>query len=274
MGIEEQESVDLNQIVADEAATEEHNEPEQQEDDAVDLSPIEQKAYDQGWRQQEEFKGPEENWKTAKEFVKDGEWLDKLKEKDARLDRLEHDFNERLNNTNKLHEARRQSEIKKLKVDQRNAVDQADTEAYDTAQEQISELEKESQPVVEQPVKDTSVADWEAKNPWINDSSNEKAPVAQALWSRYLQQNPTATTQQALAHVDDRINKLYPTDTSNPRRSQPNTTETPRKVSRKGKAVTMGDLTNDERQEWNQYGSMMFKTEAAFLKAVTDARKQ
>ena len=44
MGIEEQESVDLNQIVADEAATEEHNEPEQQEDDAVDLSPIEQKA--------------------------------------------------------------------------------------------------------------------------------------------------------------------------------------------------------------------------------------
>lgn len=270
---EQNEQIDLNQIVADEAAAQ--NETDLQGDDQDELSPVEQKAFDQGWRPQEEFKGPEENWKTPKEFIRDGEWLAKLKEKDQRLDRIERDFNDRLENTNKLHEVRRQTEITKLKSEQRNAVDMADTDAYDAAGKQIAELEKESQPVPQQPAKAASVAEWETNNPWINDANDERTPVTQAIWGRYLQQNPNATPEQALAHVDDRISKLYPTAESNPRREQPNTTETPRKASRqKGKAITMNDLTNDERQEWNQYGSMMFKTETAFLKAVTDARKK
>ena len=270
---EQNEQIDLNQIVADEAAAQ--NETEQQEDDQNELSPIEQKAFDQGWRPQEEFNGPEENWKTPKEFIRDGEWLAQIKSLKQDQERQKQDFDDRLENTNRLHEARRQTEITKLKAEQRNAVDMADTDAYDAAGKQIAELEKESQPTAQQPAKAASVAEWEANNPWINDTSDERTPVAQAIWSRYAQQNPSATPEQALAHVDERISKLYSTTESNPRREQPNTTETPRKASRqKGKAITMNDLTNDERQEWNQYGSMMFKTESAFLKAVTDARKK
>ena len=278
MGIEHQDdeqqeqAIDLNQIVADEAVA--VNEEVEQQEEVNKMSPLEQQAFDQGWRPQDDFKGDQDNWKTPKESIKDGEWLAKLKEKDQLLDRIEENFNKQIADTNKLHEARRQAEIKKLKVDQRDAVDAADTEAYDKAQEQIAELEKAPEQVEQQPVKDVSVTEWEAKNPWINDSNDEKTPVAQAIWNSYLQKNKGATTQQALAHVDDRISKLYPTNNSNPRRDQPNTTETPRKVSRKGKALTMGDLTNDERQEWSTFGASIFKTESAFLKAVVNARKK
>lgn len=278
MSLEEKgsnEQINLNQIVADEAAAQ--NEPEQQEDDQNELSPVEQKAFDQGWRPQEEFKGPEENWKTPKEFIRDGEWLAKLKEKDQRLDRLERDFNDRLENTNKLNEARRKAEITKLKKEQRNAAAIADTDAYDAASDQIAELEDQEVKTntTTEPGKDPVIAAWEEKNPWFNDLNDERGGVAVGIYNNYANQNKSATSAQVLAHLDARMGRLYPVDNSNPRREQPNTTETPRKASRqKGKAITMNDLTNDERQEWNQYGSMMFKTETAFLKAVTDARKK
>lgn len=264
-----EQEVDLEAL----ANTDNQNEQqEEQQEEQNELSPIEQKAFEQGWRPQEEFKGPEENWKTPKEFIKDGEWLAQIKSLKQDQERQKQDFDNRLDNTNKLHEARRQSEITKLKDAQRNAVDMADTDAYDAAGKQIDELEKESQPAKQQPAKAASVAEWEASNPWINDANDERTPVTQAIWGRYLQQNPNATPEQALAHVDERINKLYPTTESNPRREQPNITENnPRRSSRKPKSLSMNDLTADERQEWNQFGSQMF-TEAEFLKTVSDMR--
>lgn len=275
MGIEAEDQIDLEQIVADEAAAEvEHNDEQQEE---IELSPMEQKAWDQGWRPKEDFKGSEENWKTPKEFIKDGEWLAQIKSLKQEQEQQKRDFDERLENTNKLNEARRQAEITKLKAAQRSAVDMADAEAFDTAQNQIDALEKETtqSTPAQQPTKAASIVEWEAQNPWINDNNDERTPVTQAIWSRYLQQNPNATPEQALAHVDGRISQLYPTSNANPRRNQPNTTETPRKVSRaKGKAITMNDLTSDERDEWNLYGQAMFKSESSFLKAVTDARKK
>lgn len=239
-----------------------------------ELSDMEQSAYSQGWRPEEDFEG-KGDWKTAKEFIRDGEWLGKIKELNQRMDGQKKEFNERLENTNKLNEARRESEIKELRTQQRNAVDAGDTDSYDDSQRQIDNLEKQ---VITQapatPQKDPAISAWEAENAWINEPGNEKAGVAQGIWNNFINQNPTATTQQALAYVDERIGNLYPSNPGNPRRSAPNTTETPRKSSqRKGKDLTMGDLTTSEQGEWNQYGKMMFKTEKAFLKAVSDSRK-
>lgn len=269
---ENTENIDLEALAAQES--EQQNEPGQQEE--VQLSEVEQKAFDQGWRPEEEFEGPKEKWKSAKEYIRDGEYLDTIKQLNQRIDRQEADFKQRLENSNKLHEARRQNEIDKLRQEQRNAVDAQDTDAFDAAQTQIDELEKETldETVVS---KDPDVAAWEAKNPWINDNSNfTKRPAAQALWSEYLANNPGATTTQALTHVDGKMSELFPdAPNTNLRRNQPNTTETNAKRGKaKGKKLSMSDLTPDERQEWNMYGTMMFKTEEAFLKAVEDTRKQ
>lgn len=242
---------------------------EQQEE--TNLSDFEQKQFDQGWRPLEEFNGPEDNWKTAKEFQRDGEWLDKLKEKDQRLDRIERDFNQRLENTNKLHEARRESEIKALKAEQRNAVDSADTDSFDKAQTQIDALEKAA-PVETVPQTDNAIDDWNKKNPWFFEVG-EKSNDAKVFYNSFAGANPNATTEQVLEYLDKKINQLYPTTNDNPRRNQPNTAENnTRRTNRQSKSLTMNDLTNDERQEWNMFGSQMF-TEAEFLKTVADTRK-
>tara|TARA_R110000782_G_scaffold108593_2_gene197198 strand:- start:1356 stop:2072 length:717 start_codon:yes stop_codon:yes gene_type:complete len=236
---------------------------------------MEQKAYDQGWRPQEDFSGPEDNWKTAKEYVKDGEWLAKIKESNQRVERLEASFNERLENSNRLNEAKNKADIAALKQAQRDAVDDADTNAYDNATKSIERIESDAEKAkpVEQAQVNPEIAAWEDANPWINDASDERSSIAQALFNSYGNQNKSATVEQALAHVDSKIGVLYPTNNKNPRREQPNTTETGRKpAQRKGKDLSMGDLTNEERQQWQMFGSSMYKTEKEFLQAVKDTR--
>lgn len=256
---------------------EQNNDQGQEQAAELELSPTEQKAYDQGWRPQEDFSGPEENWKTAKEYVKDGEWLKQIKDLNQKFDTQKQEFDTRLENTNKLNAERTKAEITKLKKQQREAVDNADTDSFDIAQADIDALEAESVDVVKPKVEesqpsDPTVAAWEVKNPWINDVKDERTSVAQALWGTFQQQNPTATIEQALAHVDSKIGILYPQNNNNLRREQPNSTETPRRLAaRRNKDLTMGDLTNDEKQEYQMYGQSMF-TEKEFLIAVKDAR--
>lgn len=247
----------------------------QVEQEEAQLSPVEQKAYDQGWRPEDDFNGDPDNWKTAKEFIRDGEWLAQIKSLKQDQERQKQEFDERLANSNKLHEARKAQELAALKKQQREAVSMADQDAYDDAQTQIDELEKQPQPdAPESQSKDPVIAAWEDKNPWIMDSSSEKAQITNSLFNSYLTQNQGATMQQAIDHIDSRLAVLYPTDNTNPRRNQPNSTETGgRKPRRQGRELTMGDLTQAEQQEWAMYGRSMFGDEKKFLKAVTDARK-
>ena len=271
MGIEQEESIDLEAIVASEAANEEVNDDKGGEE--IQLTATEQEAFDQGWRPQEEFEGPEDNWKTAKEYVRDGKFLATIKELSHKVDAQKQDFDSRLENTNKLHEARRKQEIADLKKDQRDAVLSSDTEGYDEAQQKIEQLEKEevkAAPVVE--AKDAVIDAWETKNAWIHDASDERTPDAQAFWNSYLGKNPNASNTEILSYVDKRIAKLYPANKENPRRNQPNTTETStRRTAKNSKSLAMGDLTSAEKNEYQQFGSM-FKDEKAFLKAVSDTR--
>jgi len=254
-------------------------EQEQQEDqqEQVEFSAKEQEAFDIGWRPENEYNGPKENWKTAKEYIRDGEWLAQIKSLKQDQERQKKDFDDRLENTNKLHEARRRADIKKLKAQQREAVDGQDTEAFDHAQTQIDELEGQevkttTTTTTTETDKDPVIAAWEEKNPWINDLSDERGSVAVGIYNTYASQNKQASTAQVLAHVDGRMDKLYPTNTENPRRNQPNTTENnTRRSSRQSKGLSMGDLTAEEKQDYALFGSQMF-TEAEFLKTVADTR--
>ena len=268
------EAEDLNQDenidLAELANTDQGNKDDKNE--VVQLSDTEQKAFDQGWRPKDDFEGPEDNWKTAKEYVRDGEFLATIKDLNQRMDKQGRDFDVRLENSNKLHEARRKTEISNLKAQQREAVSVSDTEAFDHAQTQIDDLEKvvvEDKPAVNnRPVVD----DWLAKNPWMNDKSSDKTNFANDIWNGYVSRNPNSSDAEVLAHVDAQLAKLYPVNNENPRRNQQNTNETPAKRGKKGsKSLTMGDLTQDEKNEYTQIGSM-FKDEAAFLKAVKDTR--
>tara|TARA_R110000751_G_scaffold304039_1_gene419197 strand:+ start:205 stop:1011 length:807 start_codon:yes stop_codon:yes gene_type:complete len=265
----------MNEAEFIEENTEEGTAPEVAEvaeQEAPQLNETEQTAYDQGWRPEEDFEGKEGNWKTAKEYIKDGEFIGKINDLNRRMDAQENDFNQRNENNNKLHEARRKSDIEDLKKAQREAVNSADEELYDKAQAKLDSLEAEANKT--SPGKDPAITAWEAKNAWINDPNDEKAAIAQGIWNNYANQNPNSTAQQALEHVDARLGKLYPVN--NPRRDQPDSNETPvRKPRQNNKDLTMNDLSPKEQSEWAQLGPTgagIFKDQKSFFKAVKDTR--
>lgn len=268
MGDEKAEDVNLEEL----AKTDLEGQEEITEE--IKFTAIEQKAHDQGWKPEDQFEGDTGNWKSAKEYVNDGKWIKQLNEVKQSMNDQKVNFDSQLENVNKYHKATREAEIKKLKAGQREATKVSDLDTYDKNQEQIDQLEKE-EPVktVETESQPPEISAWITENPWFNDVNDERGGVAESVWKNCLNKNPTWTNSQVLAHVDSRIESMYPTTPTNPRRSQSNLSENKTTTTRKSsKGLTMNDLTAEERDSWNSFGSELFKTEAEFLKTVSATR--
>ena len=240
----------------------------------IKFTPIEQKAYDQGWKPEDQFEGDKDNWKPAKEYVSYGKMVNQINDVKRLMNDQKSNFDSQLENVNKYHKATREAEIKKLKAGQREATKVSDLDTYDKNQEQIDQLEKE-EPVktVETESQPPEISAWIAKNSWFNDANDERGGVAESVWKNCLTKNPTWTNSQVLAHVDSRIESMYPTTPTNPRRGQSNLSENNTTPTRKSsKSLTMNDLTPEERDSWNSFGEDLFKTKDNFLKTVAATR--
>tara|TARA_R110000850_G_C9996087_1_gene467970 strand:+ start:20059 stop:20865 length:807 start_codon:yes stop_codon:yes gene_type:complete len=238
-----------------------------------ELNEAEQKAWDGGWRPEDQFEGNPDNWKTAREYNMYGEFQEQLRgvQNDSR--KKDQEFDTRIANLNKLHEHQTETAINTLRSQQRQAVEEADTEEFDRLQ---AEIDGHNTSAVDNtvPAKDPAIVAWESANPWINDDGDEKAQQAMAFFN-VAASRPNATPQSALKYVDDQLAKLHPAPT-NPRREMPTNTETSTRQSsqrQRSRDLTMNDLTRDEADQYKQFGHSMFASEKDFLKAVADARK-
>ena len=261
------------QAAVEEGETVDQQEQHEEVVEQPELNPTEQKAWDQGWRPEEDFEGNPDNWKTAKEYNMYGEFQGQLRDEKNRQQRKEQEFEDSIANLNKLHDKRQEAAVSALKVQQRQAVDEADTERYDQLQTEIDGHEAVTETAA--PAKDPVIKAWEKENPWINNVTDEKTLQAQAFFNVAAGRSG-ATAQSSLDYVDEQIAKLYPEQT-NARRDMATQTEQPSKpaaraTSRRTRDLTMNDLTRDEAEEHKQFGNM-FASDKDFLKAVQDARK-
>ena len=185
------------------------------------------------------------------------------------------DYDKRFENLNKLHKAETDSKIKSLKAEQRKAVEEADTEAFDEAQAKIEELKIEPEPVKQQPDKNTDIAAWEDKNAWINNPADPKAQAAQGLWNGYTQANPNSTAKQALDYVDSQLETMGLTKApNNPRRDAVSETSRAPLTPKVTGKISMSDLTQEERQLWANAGADLWGgNQKEFLQSVKDSRR-
>jgi len=235
-----------------------------------------QEALDMGYKDVDAFVeagGDPDKHVSAHEFVRYGKLQKSMREQNRRFEAKQQEYEQRFEQLNKMHSIQMEQEINKLKAQQRSAVEDADPEAYDRAQQQIEAIqEKASETTQVAPAKDPAVVEWESRNPWINDPNDPKAPAAQGIWYAYIQANPNATVESALAHVDQQLAKLAPP--TNPLRDMPSASEAGTRTSSRKKTLTMSDLSHEERNLWNTAGhSIWGGDEKAFLKSAADARK-
>lgn len=242
----------------------------------VEYTPLEQEAMKDGWTRKEDWteagKDPE-RWKSPHEFVEYGKLKAALDSTKRAQDEMKSDFDGRIKSLNKKHEADTLIKIQELKEQQRAAVEQADTDAYDKAGKELENLEK---PKAEDapPEKDPVIAEWEKKHEWINDTTDSRAMAANGIWNSYIQANPNSTNQQALAYLDKELDKLgIVKPLSNSRRDSPSENERTTIVPKKSGKVTMSTITAEEKEQWKQYPQFFGNDEKVFLKAIEDSRK-
>lgn len=243
-------------------------EPEEPREEPKKLSAVEQEASEEGWTDLETWKAQgkdPDRWKPAQAFIDYGN-LQKANAKQAR------EFEERLQNLQKLHDIRLQQELQALEAQRLKAIEYADVESFRTVEEQIKSLQQAALPKQEVS-KPPEVQLWEAKNPWIFEKS-EKATEAKALADAFIKskqdRGETATWADTLKYVDERISKLYPI--TNPRREMPTQTETGQRPTKQSNKLSWSDLSDSELREYKQFGNL-FKSKEHFLKAVADDRR-
>ncbi len=242
------------------------------------LSDLEQEAVSGGWttKIQWEADGKDpERWKSAHEFNEYGKINGALSANKAEMDKLRADTDAQIRNLNKYHAQQREADKSTLRAEQRTAVDNADTEAYDAAQAQIDAIDANPAPAA--PAADQKLPEviaWEASNAWSQDPADARTIAANAHLQAFVAKTPGATVQAALDYVDGEIGKMTAPAT-NTRRDNPTGHERSGGGGRQrsGGKLSMADLNADEQQLWREAGFDVWgNDEKAFLQSVKDSR--
>ena len=253
-------------------------------EDKPEVPDAEKKASGMGWRPKDEWKGDEDDWSSAKRFLQTREIIESNKHLRSDIDKMNFDFDSRIQNLQKFHQQNLNSQIQSLKDKRDSAAADADMETYQAANEQLDVLQKQPAPVnvdnnqqqfvaniVNHPVTQSFIQE----NPWINENG-AKGTFGKKIFADWVNQNannPNAILEQGLSLVKESVNREFPQ--INPNR------ETNQSMGEKGggarrsvsrNKLTMNDLTRVENNIWHAMGNT-WKSEKEFLQAVADDRK-
>lgn len=217
---------------------------------------IEETARRMGWKPKEEYKGPEERWKPAAEFVEHGlnelpvlrdryrslderynkelrEANERAKKTEEKVSELQHTLTEYVSFASKNEERAYKRALKDLEAQRDAAVAHADTETFRKTQAEIDALNETVRatpaPKPETPAKPTEqnaaavdpyAETWVSENSWFNEHQ-EMQGFAIGLHNRLLKNEPTLSLRDNLAKVREEVQKRFPERFENQRRSAP-----------------------------------------------------
>lgn len=270
--------------------TSEPEEKEEAQTEAPQLSKTQQEAFDSGWRPKADFEGDEENWVPAGTFLRlntlQKELSDSKSHFQQELNKRDKDTESRLKVNNETHKQHLEFMRKQLEQKRDAAVEEGDVDAFKANQQQIDELAKQEHSIPPEQVQPQNpvapeMQTWIDKNPWLN-TDKPKAHFADAEYMGYIEKYPSATTTQALAHVDQKLAQHFPDlQPINPNRDKPSAGETTASRAggvKKGGKMSWGDLTREELNFYDKAKSLYIDKKSGkpskdrYLKAIADSR--
>jgi hypothetical protein len=181
---------------------------------------------------------------------------------------MQRDFDNRLKNMQLFQQKQLELQRQELLSKRDDAIDTADKDTVKRLDKELKELDQyeelnKDEPVV---VKPPEVQRWEEENPWCNDPSDPKLPLAQRTYKAAI--GSGMTPEEALEVVDIAIAKKFIVK----KRSPGQIAETSRQSAGRedSSKPTLATLTAEEKKIWD---SGIFDDQKDFLKAVADTRK-
>lgn len=189
------------------------------------LSPIEQRAMEQGWRPKEEFTGEPEAFIDAAEFVRRGELFSKIEHQSKELKQVRQALEALKEHHSKVKDTEYKRALKTLEEARKQALVEGEHDRFFALEEKIEEVKAEKQAFDEglQEAKTVTVPDngeftaWTAKNTWYESNKAMRA-YADKIGIELHQEG--LSPSQVLKKVEEEVKKEFAHKFSNPKTSR------------------------------------------------------
>lgn len=226
----------------------------QQEEEQLEPT-VEQQATEQGWRPQEEWEGPPEEWVDATQFVFRGQLMDRIKTQNKQLHKQENEistlkkgFQDFQEHATKLAASEYKEQITQLKTVKKQALEDNDYDTVVEADEKIADLKEEQKqtkaPKKEEQTLDPAIEYWLAQpeNEWYK-TDIAKRGAADAFADTIKAENPDMPLPEILTEVGKRVSDAFGTPKRTSNNPMTSVTQTGRTAKR---AYGKSDLNEEQ----------------------------
>ena len=224
-------------------------------------SPTEEKARSQGWVSKDEWvasgKHPDE-WRTAREYAERGELFEEihsLKEKEKQTSKA---FRALVEHHKKVRDTAVQEALAQLKAQRREAMLNHDLDVVEAIEEKMEKVkatpvELPDVEIPEPPKGPTpTFKSWHKKNSWYElQGDHEESRIADVIGATFKKNNPDATEEEFLEHVERKIAKRFPELFEN--KTAPKTPEVGSNAGNKSGSGDSFKLTEEEERAFKLF---------------------
>lgn len=231
--------------------------------EAPKLTPIQEKALEQGWKPKDQFEGDEEEFIDAAEFVRRGELFSKIEHQGKELKAVRNALDALRVHHSRVAENEYNRALKTLQESRKEAIDNGETEKAFEIQDQIDAVKAEKVQIANVPPVQELNPDfvkWTERNTWYSKDEDMRH-VADKYGMKLHEQGKSP--DEVLKAVEAKIKETFPHKFTNPNRDRPNAVEN---SSRSGRSVSRGndDLSEDEQQIMRKIVRSGIMTEAQY----------
>ena len=248
----------------------------QEQEQAPELSPIEQKAISMGWRPKKQFEGDEEEFIDAKEFVRRQPLFDRIENQNKQLKNVTKALEALKVHYTRVEEAAVQKAINQLKAQRKSALADGDGDTFELIDDEIKKAETQlqqieqvkNQPIVEETVVHPEWQAFQARNPWYGTTSYMRKfadEIGAELASKGI------APVEVLKQVEQAVRKEFPNKFTNPNKEHAPTVEQSRGGGKPAGKESDSFMNEQERKVMNDLvrsGLLTKEKYIADLKAV------
>lgn len=234
----------------------EDQQPEVKEE--VQLTDVEQRALEMGWKPKTDFNGEEDDFIDAKEFVSRKPLFDRIEHQSRELKEVRKALKALSDHHQKVKETEYKAAMESLKEEKKRALAEGDADKLIDVDDRIAE-EKAKQVVAERATKEQSnqlhpeFVGWVKDNAWYATDAELRVSADQ-IGTAYASAHPELDPREVLQYVKQRVRKLYPEKFQNPNRERPSAVEgssnAPTRSSSKKDDIVLSD---EERRVMNTF---------------------
>ena len=257
--------------------TTENQETEIQATEQVQLTDVEQRAMEMGWRPKSEFDGDEVDFVDAREFISRKPLYDKISQQSKQIKNVSKALDALKEHYTKVQVTEYERALKDLKTQRKEALVQGDADAFERAEDGIRQAEEQFNEIREaaqnirvdtEPVLNPVFINWKNRNPWYENTSYMREfadEEGRRLHSQGL--DPT----EVLKRVEQAVRKEFPTKFRNPNKEGAPDVDTNRGTHSSSKGAKY-QLSEQERNIMNTLVRSKVMTEEQYIADLKKAK--